>query len=310
MLFACSPTRHVPEGSYLLDHVKIETDDKSVKTSDLKSYLRQEPNHRMFGLFRFTLGLYNLSGKDSTKWYNRWVRNAGTPPVIYDPTLVENSRMQMEKAMNNKGYMAAKVEADTLSKGKRMNVYYRVSANKPHYIANMDYHIANDSIARLVGRRYIRHSLLKKGENFDRNVLDEERQRISDILRRDGFFAFNKELITYVADTADHSKAVDLTMSLLPDSIANASGYRPYERYYMRNIYFVLAYDPSATEQIDLSNAGSYKGYYFIEGEHPYIRREKPERMNDLDGTLIADGLITAQEPSLEEIKKLFDEIK
>lgn len=42
----------------------------------------------------------------------------------------------------------------------------------------------------------------------------------------------------------------------------------------------------------------------------PYIRREKPERMNDLDGTLIADGIITAQEPSLEEIKKLFDEIK
>ena len=42
----------------------------------------------------------------------------------------------------------------------------------------------------------------------------------------------------------------------------------------------------------------------------PYIRREKPERMNDLDGTLIADGLITAKEPSLEEIKKLFDEIK
>ena len=41
----------------------------------------------------------------------------------------------------------------------------------------------------------------------------------------------------------------------------------------------------------------------------PYIRRENPERMNDLDGTLIADGLIMAQEPSLDEIKKLFDEI-
>lgn len=110
VLVACSPTRHVPDGSYLLDHVKIETDDKSVKPSDLKSYLRQEPNHRMFGLFRFTLGLYNLSGNDSTKWYNRWVRNAGTPPIIYDPVLIENSRMQMEKAMNNKGYMAARVD--------------------------------------------------------------------------------------------------------------------------------------------------------------------------------------------------------
>ena len=274
VLVACSPTRHVPDGSYLLDHVKIETDDKSVKPSDLKSYLRQEPNHRMFGLFRFTLGLYNLSGNDSTKWYNRWVRNAGTPPIIYDPVLIENSRMQMEKAMNNKGYMAARVDVDTVSKGKRMDVFYRVSANTPHYIDDIDYRISNDTISRLVERQYVSHSLLKKGSNFDRNVLDEERQRISDMLRRDGFYAFNKELITYTADTADRSKAVDLTMNLVPESVANASGYRPYERYYMRKIYFVLSYDPTATDQIDVANAGTYKNYYFVEGDRPYIRRE------------------------------------
>lgn len=265
VLVACSPTRHVPDGSYLLDHVKIETDDKSVKPSDLKSYLRQEPNHRMFGLFRFTLGLYNLSGNDSTKWYNRWVRNAGTPPIIYDPVLIENSRMQMEKAMNNKGYMAARVDVDTVSKGKRMDVFYRVSANTPHCIDDIDYRISNDTISRLVERQYVSHSLLKKGSNFDRNVLDEERQRISDMLRRDGFYAFNKELITYTADTADRSKAVDLTMNLVPESVANASGYRPYERYYMRKIYFVLSYDPTATDQIDVANAGTYKNYYFVE---------------------------------------------
>ena len=187
VLVSCSPTRHVADGSYLLDHVKIETDNKSVKPSDLKSYLRQEPNHRMFGLFRFTLGLYNLSGNDTTKWYNRWVRKAGTPPVIYDPELMENSRLQMERAMNNRGYMAARVEADTLSKGKRMDVTYRVSTHEPHYINDIDYLIPNDTISRLIERRYSAHSLLKKGANFDRNVLDEERQRIADILRRDGF---------------------------------------------------------------------------------------------------------------------------
>ena len=298
---ACSPTRHVPDGSYLLDHVKIETDTKDVKPSDLKSYLRQEPNHRMFGLFRFTLGLYNLSGNDSTKWFNRWVRKAGTPPVIYDPMLMENSRLQMEKAMFNKGYMAARVEADTASRGKRMDVVYRVSANTPHYIGDIDYDIANDTLSRLIERRFSNHSLLKKGDNFDRNVLDEERQRISDILRRDGFYAFNKELITYTADTADHSKAVNLTLNIRPDSMVNGSGYRPYERYYMRKIYFVLSYDPTAADAIDVSNAGVYKNYYFIEGDHPYIHRETlvencfirpglPFSSRDVDNTYTAFG--------------------
>lgn len=161
--------------------------------------------------------------------------------------------------MNNKGYMAARVDVDTVSKGKRMDVFYRVSANTPHYIDDIDYRISNDTISRLVERQYVSHSLLKEGSNFDRNVLDEERQRISDMLRRDGFYAFNKELITYTADTADRSKAVDLTMNLVPESVANASGYRPYERYYMRKIYFVLSYDPTATDQIDVANAGTYK---------------------------------------------------
>ena len=63
-------------------------------------------------------------------------------------------------------------------------------------------------------------------------------------------------------------------MNLVPESVANASGYRPYERYYMRKIYFVLSYDPTATDQIDVANAGTYKNYYFVEGDRPYIRRE------------------------------------
>lgn len=42
----------------------------------------------------------------------------------------------------------------------------------------------------------------------------------------------------------------------------------------------------------------------------PYIRKSKPSRMNDLDGTLIANGLVTAKEPSKDSLKALFDELK
>ena len=101
-----------------------------------------------------------------TKWFNRWVRNAGTPPVIYDPMLMENSRLQMEKAMFNKGYMAARVEADTTSRGKRMDVVYRVQANEPHYIDDVNYQIGNDTLSRLIERRLSRHSALEEGRQF------------------------------------------------------------------------------------------------------------------------------------------------
>ena len=47
-LVACSVTKYVPEGSYLLDDVRIQTDNKEVKPSDLSLYLRQHPNSKWF----------------------------------------------------------------------------------------------------------------------------------------------------------------------------------------------------------------------------------------------------------------------
>lgn len=69
-----------PQGSYLLDKVKIDIEgDKEVTGDELDNYLKQSPNHKVLGFWKLQLGTYNLSGKDSTKWYNRWVRRMGQP---------------------------------------------------------------------------------------------------------------------------------------------------------------------------------------------------------------------------------------
>ena len=47
---ACSSTKHVPQGQYLLDKVKVEVDDRGdVKETELYNFLRQTPNHRVLG---------------------------------------------------------------------------------------------------------------------------------------------------------------------------------------------------------------------------------------------------------------------
>lgn len=46
----CSTSRHVPEGQYLLDKVKIEVDDSTgMDEVTLVNYLRQQPNHVVLG---------------------------------------------------------------------------------------------------------------------------------------------------------------------------------------------------------------------------------------------------------------------
>ena len=131
LLTGCSSTRHVPDGKYLLDRttITIDGDKENVKSANLVNYLRQTPNHKILGFAKLQLATYNLSGRDSTKWYNRWVRKLGQPPVIYDAELTEQSVRQLRQALINKGYNDVTVEAVATPKTgkKKMNVNYIVS---------------------------------------------------------------------------------------------------------------------------------------------------------------------------------------
>ena len=62
LLASCSTTKFVPDGEYLLDKVEIVSDNKDYKSADLKSYLRQQPNFKVFGLTALTLIFTLLSG--------------------------------------------------------------------------------------------------------------------------------------------------------------------------------------------------------------------------------------------------------
>ncbi|MBO7291771.1 MAG: hypothetical protein J6U55_04240, partial [Bacteroidaceae bacterium] len=81
MLQSCSTTRHVPDGELLLDKVKIKTDNKTVSPDLLYPYVQQQPNYRIMGFIPLQLGIYNMSGTDTTKSINRWLRKVGKAPV-------------------------------------------------------------------------------------------------------------------------------------------------------------------------------------------------------------------------------------
>lgn len=73
-LSGCSVSKFIPEGSYLLDEVKIESDNKEVKSSEMSLYVRQTPNAKWFSLVKLPLYIYSASGLDSTRWINRVLR--------------------------------------------------------------------------------------------------------------------------------------------------------------------------------------------------------------------------------------------
>lgn len=274
MLFACRATKHVGDGEYLLDKVSLSTDNKSLKNSELKSYIRQEPNHKTFGIIGLPLFFYNLSGKKDNGW-NRWLRRIGTPPVIYDSELTERSRSQIEKALNNKGYADAVVSVDTIKSKKRIKVKYSVQSGEPYHIDRLSYRIQNDSIRDIV-MKDTSAFLIRNGKLFDRNVLEEERQRIATQLREKGYYAFTKDYISYVADTTIGNKGVDLELNLSDIPVTENQkivSFRQHDTYTIRNVYFVTDYNPLDRESTAIpKDTVLYKGFYVLYGDKKYLR--------------------------------------
>jgi hypothetical protein len=214
-LVGCSSTKHVPQGAYLLDNVNIIVDDSTrLSTKNLYNYLRQTPNHKVLGFARLQLGVYNLSGSDSAGRFNRWIRKIGEEPVIYDSLLTMQSVRQLQLAMVNSGYNDARVDYATEShKAKKINVTYKLYPGAPHKIATISYDIPDTIIANQV----LADSLtfpVKVGGDLNLNDLDAQRSMIAEKLREQGYFAFTKEYVSFIADTIAGSKNVDLTMVL------------------------------------------------------------------------------------------------
>lgn len=273
---SCNTTRHVGEGEYLLNKVSVTSDNKNIKSSELKSYIRQEPNHKTFGLVGLPLFFYNLSGDKDNRW-NRWLRKIGTPPVIYDPELTEKSRSEITKALRNRGYEHAVVTVDTITRKKKIKVRYQIKSGEPYFIENISYNIPNDSIAQIIFADTSTF-LLKKGVIFDRNLLEQERQRISNILRNRGYYAFNKEYITYTADTTSQNQKVDLELNLMPpliqDTARSAMVFSQHKVYHIRNVYFMTDYNPMNIEQdrrFNVKDTVDYKNFRIFYGDKKYL---------------------------------------
>ena len=72
---------------------------------------------------------------------------------------------------------------------------------------------------------------------FDVNVLDEERQRITQYLQNRGYYRFNKDFITFQADTMLNTHKVDLTMELASFQIRKEDMPEEHRQYRMSTIY-------------------------------------------------------------------------
>lgn len=213
-LSSCSVNRFVPEDAYVLDQVTIRSDSSMLDVSPLQGYIRQQPNSKWFSLFKVPLGIYSLSGTDSTKRINRFIQRLGEPPVIYDEELAMKTRQNIESAVRNMGYLDADVELNVTYKKRRAKVRYLIDPKTQYKIINFRTDVLDEGVDSVLKADTSFHFRLTEGMKFDLNMLDSERSRINSYLLNNGYYRFNKDFIRFEADTSIGRNLVDLTMFL------------------------------------------------------------------------------------------------
>ena len=214
LLISCDATKKVPRGSYLLNKVKIDTDTKGASESDLKPYLRQKPNSSMFIFGKVKLHAYNIPENDST-WLNRQFLKFGEPPVLYSDRLTGLSMEQIRLQLGNKGYLNAEVDTVVEKKDRKASVTYKVTGNDPYLIRTFrdSIYSVDSTIYKILDEKK-RLNVIKEGDAFDLEVLENGRIKITSELRNNGYYNFSKENFYFLVDTTVGTHQVDLTLGL------------------------------------------------------------------------------------------------
>jgi outer membrane protein assembly factor BamA len=221
----------------MLNQVSIRSDNKELKTSPLMGYVGQHPNNKWFSLFKVPLGIYSLSGRDSTKRINRFIRRLGEPPVIYDSVLSQKTRLNIQNAVQNMGYLNAEVKLVEVTNKNRIGVRYYVQPHQRYKVSDIQQDIQDTAIAGLLKQDgYV--SLLQNNMPFDLNVLESERNRLNTHLQNRGYYKFNKDFIRFEADTTLGNHLVDLKMILQEYSAGRSRETVPHQRYTIGNVTY------------------------------------------------------------------------
>lgn len=238
LLTSCSSTKFVPDDKYLLTDVTFQSDDEDFDVSKLKPYVRLKPNSKWFSLFKIPLGIYDLAGRDSTRWLNRTIKNLGEEPVIYDSVQARQTSETILSAMQNMGYLDAKVATETSFKGKKLAVKYLVSPAKQYFIDSVAYDIQDENIANLLQLDNPSKRGLRRGMVFSIDNLEQERRRLTKILNDNGYHRFNKDFIIYEADSIDKVHKVDVTLRLLRYRATDNAPEAEHSKYHIGNIEY------------------------------------------------------------------------
>ena len=204
---SCSTTRNLPEDELLYRGIKkidvLSQDESGNGEQALEEITAAVTQTTKYGfILPYRLWAYN-SFEKYEKGVGKWIFKKIAADPVYLSTVNPSTRTKVaSNLLHDYGYFDGKVtyQVDTLKNPKEIKVSYQIDMGKPYYIDTLTYEKFSPFADSLI-RRSDSQRLIHSGDHFNVLRLNEERQRIIDLLRDNGYYYARTDFLTILADT-------------------------------------------------------------------------------------------------------------
>lgn len=244
-LGSCSNLKYLKPGQVLytgaevkinVDSSKRIADQKAVKQS-LEEKTRPRPNKKFLGL-RPKLYIYNLAGEPTKpKGIRHWLRTkVGEPPVLLSQVNLKYNNDVLKSYLISQGYLQADVVGETVVKNKKGKAVYTATTGARYKISSVTFPPDTGDLTRIINK-YKENTLLKVGNFYDLDTYKNERIRIDNDLKENGYFYFNPDYLILQVDSTIGKNLVTINVNI--KKIAPDAGLKPYT---MKNVNIYPSY--------------------------------------------------------------------
>ena len=190
--------------------------------------LVEEPaNSKVFGIWRLRTRSWYFT--KNSKRRKKGKETLWEPPSYYTEEGTELTASKMTSFLKNKGYFNATVESEVKINGRRdrgAEVTYIIKQNKPYKIKSIQSQVEDADLYDLLSRENAK-SLIQVGQKFESQNLSDERERIFNLLRNEGYYDFSREYIYFDLDSNLQEHSIEVSLGLKnPDIYERHALYR------------------------------------------------------------------------------------
>jgi len=225
---ACSGTKHLPPGEKLYTGAEIRLESKDVISKKKNKYfktiaenaVRPKPNKRILGM-RPKLWMYMRAGEAPKSKFKKWLSKKGEAPVFISSVKPGITSATIDAKFFNSGIFKSLTEYEIVEKKHLAKVTYISHIHKPYTIKNIIYSVSDDGLKNMILADK-ENSLIKAGDDYNLDILKNERLRIDALLKDSGYFYFSSDYLSFKADTSEVNHNVSLILTLAEDVPSNA----------------------------------------------------------------------------------------